>query len=223
MKIAIIVFPGTNCDAETHHAIQDVLGVSAEYVWHDAVTLDGFDAIILPGGFSYGDYVRCGAVAGLCGVIPAVKAAALAGVPVLGIGNGFQILTEIGLLPGGFLQNASTKFVCGMASLTVENNATMFTNTYDAGETISVPVAHGFGNYYADAATIETLKAQGRIVFTYQNNPNGSAANIAGIVNERGNVLGMMPHPERAVDLLVGSADGAGVFRAVFAAWREKQ
>ncbi|MCL2828305.1 MAG: phosphoribosylformylglycinamidine synthase subunit PurQ [Oscillospiraceae bacterium] len=220
MKFAVVVFPGSTGDADMAHAIRDVLGCDADYVRHDGSTLDGFDAIVLPGGFSYGDYLRCGALAGVSAIIPAIKAAADASKPILGVGNGFQILTEIGLLPGALIRNRDTKFICGPAVLTVENADIGFTNKYNPRETITLPIAHGWGSYYADENTLATLKANNRIVFTYQDNPDGSAENIAGIVSEGGNVLGMMPHPERAVERLLGSDDGLRLFQSILQTWR---
>ena len=221
MKCAVLVFPGSTCDTDLYHALRDTLGCAVELVWHDTKSLAGFDAIAVPGGFSYGDYIRCGAVAALSDCIPALKEAAAAGVPILGIGNGFQILTEIGLLPGAFLRNQDMEFICDTVQLTVENNSTRFTGAYEQGETITLPIAHHTGRYYADEKTLQTLRAQNRIVFTYQDNPNGSLADIAGILNESGNVLGMMPHPERAVECLLGSEDGRGLFQSILNAWRE--
>ena len=221
MKFAVIVFPGSNCDVDMYHAIKDELGEEVEYVWHDATNLDEFDGILLPGGFSYGDYLRSGAIAGFANVMEAVKKAAYEGKPVFGVCNGFQILTEAGLLPGTLRRNEKLKFLCGQVELVVENNETMFTTGYEKGQLITVPIAHGEGNYYCDQETYESLKANNQIVFRYQNNPNGSLDDIAGIVNEKGNVLGMMPHPERAVDTLLGSADGLQLFRSIVRNWRE--
>jgi len=220
MKFAVIVFPGSNCDVDMYHAIKDELGQDVEYVWHDETSLDGFDAVLLPGGFSYGDYLRCGAIAGMSNVIPALKKANEAGKPILGVCNGFQILTETGLLPGALLRNNNIKFVCKTVNLRVENNGTIFTGMYEKGETVRIPVAHGEGNYYCDEATLTGLRENGQIVFTYGENPNGSLDDIAGITNERGNVLGMMPHPERAVDALLGSDDGLRLFKSILQIWR---
>lgn len=221
MKFAVIVFPGSNCDIDMLHAVTDELGEEAEYVWHNATSLEGFDAILLPGGFSYGDYLRTGALARFSAVMKEVVKAAERGVPILGVCNGFQILLEAGLLPGAMRRNESLKFICKSTPLRVENAATMFTNGYQEGEVIAIPVAHGEGNYYCDEETLERLRENKQIVFTYADNPNGSLANIAGIVNEAGNVLGMMPHPERAVDLLLGGADGIKVFQSIVKQWRE--
>jgi len=221
VKFAVIVFPGSNCDVDMFHAIQDELGEQVEYVWHDEESLEQFDGILLPGGFSYGDYLRTGAIARFSNVMKEVVKAANAGKPVLGVCNGFQILLEAGLLTGAMRRNASLSFLCKPVELKVENNQSMFTAGYQQGQTISIPIAHGEGNYYCDEETLEKLKANNQIVFTYQHNPNGSLADIAGIVNEKGNVLGMMPHPERAVDDLLGSADGLKLFQSVVKHWRE--
>jgi phosphoribosylformylglycinamidine synthase len=204
-----------------YHAIKDELGEQVEYVWHDSENLAEFDGILLPGGFSYGDYLRTGAIARFSNVMNEVIKAAEAGKPVLGVCNGFQILLEAGLLPGAMKRNESLHFICRPVELKVENNKTMFTGEYNEGEIITIPVAHGEGNYYCDEETFQKLKENNQIVFTYENNPNGSLANIAGIVNEKGNVLGMMPHPERAVDELLGGADGLKLFRSIVKHWRE--
>ena len=221
MKFAVLVFPGSNCDIDMYHAIKDELGEEVEYVWHDTKDLSSYDGILLPGGFSYGDYLRCGAIAQFSNVMNEVKKAAEAGKPVLGICNGFQILTEAGLLPGALLRNKNLKFMCRTAELTVQNADTMFTNSYKHGDVLQVPIAHGEGNYTCDAQTLASLKANNQIVFTYNDNPNGSVENIAGIINERGNVLGMMPHPERAVHELIGGTDGLALFKSIVKQWRE--
>jgi phosphoribosylformylglycinamidine synthase subunit PurQ / glutaminase len=222
VKFAVIVFPGSNCDIDMYHAVKDELGEEAEYVWHDAENLENYDAVLLPGGFSYGDYLRSGAIAQFSNVMKEVVKAAEAGKPVLGVCNGFQILLEAGLLPGAMRRNDSLKFICKQVKLKVENNETMFSSGYGKGEVITIPVAHGEGNYYCDEATLAALKANNQIVFTYEGeNPNGSLENIAGIINERGNVLGMMPHPERAVDELLGGADGLKLFKSILKQWRE--
>jgi phosphoribosylformylglycinamidine synthase len=205
-----------------YHAIKDELGEEVEYVWHTATDLSGFDGILVPGGFSYGDYLRCGAMANQSNIMAELKKAADAGKPVLGVCNGFQILTEAGLLPGALLRNKNLKFMCRTIQLKVENNNTLFTNQYEQGQMINIPIAHGEGNYYCDEETLQQLKDNNQIVFTYSGeNPNGSLEDIAGIINERGNVLGMMPHPERAVDALVGGADGLAVFKSIVKQWRE--
>ncbi|MEB6549837.1 phosphoribosylformylglycinamidine synthase subunit PurQ [Heyndrickxia sporothermodurans] len=221
MRFAVIVFPGSNCDVDMFHAIKDELGEEVEYVWHDSENLDSFDGILLPGGFSYGDYLRSGAIARFSNVMKQVVKEAEAGKPVLGVCNGFQILLESGLLPGAMRQNESLQFICQTVQLKVENNNTMFTSQYNQDEVIRIPIAHGEGNYYCDADTLKRLTDNNQIVFTYDNNPNGSVANIAGITNARGNVLGMMPHPERAVDDLLGSADGLKLFQSIVKNWRE--
>ncbi|MEK4085499.1 phosphoribosylformylglycinamidine synthase subunit PurQ [Psychrobacillus sp. FSL K6-1415] len=222
MKFAIIVFPGSNCDLDMYHAIKDELGEEVEYVWHDAKDLSSFDGILLPGGFSYGDYLRCGAMANQSNVMSEVVKAAEAGKPVLGICNGFQVLTEAGLLPGALLRNKNLKFMCRTVDLKVVNNETQFTTVYEKDEIIQIPIAHGEGNYYCDEETLARLKANNQIVFKYASEgPNGSIEDIAGIVNEKGNVLGMMPHPERAVNELIGGSDGLALFKSIVKQWRE--
>jgi len=222
VKFAVIVFPGSNCDIDMLHAIKDELGEEVEYVWHTAESLDEYDGILLPGGFSYGDYLRCGAIARFSNVMKEVVKAAKAGKPVLGVCNGFQILLEAGLLPGAMKRNESLKFICRPTKLRVENNQTMFSNMYGKDEIITIPIAHGEGNYYCDEETLTQLKKNNQIVFTYEEiNPNGSLENIAGVTNEQGNVLGMMPHPERAVDELLGGADGLKLFQSIVKQWRE--
>lgn len=222
MKFAVLVFPGSNCDLDMYHAIKDELGEEVEYVWHDATDLSGYDGILLPGGFSYGDYLRCGAIARFSNVMAEVVKAAEAGKTVLGVCNGFQILTEVGLLPGALLRNKNLKFMCRKVNLKVANNNTLFTNQYDQDEVIQIPIAHGEGNYYCDGETLQKLKDNNQIVFTYEGeNPNGSIENIAGVINEKGNVLGMMPHPERAVNELIGGADGLALFKSIVKQWRE--
>ncbi|CAM5217408.1 Phosphoribosylformylglycinamidine synthase subunit PurQ OS=Ureibacillus acetophenoni OX=614649 GN=purQ PE=3 SV=1 [Ureibacillus acetophenoni] len=222
MKFAVLVFPGSNCDIDMYHAIKDELGEEVEYVWHSATDLSKFDGILVPGGFSYGDYLRCGAMANQSNVMAEVKKAAAEGKPVLGVCNGFQILTEAGLLPGALLRNKNLKFMCRTVQLKVENTNTLFTNQYEQGEIINIPIAHGEGNYFCDEETLANLKANNQIVFTYSGeNPNGSLEDIAGIINERGNVLGMMPHPERAANDLLGSSDGLKLFKSIVKQWRE--
>lgn len=221
MKFACVVFPGSNCDVDMFHAIKDELGEEVEYVWHDTTSLDSYDAILLPGGFSFGDYLRSGAIARFSNVMNEVIKAAELGKPILGVCNGFQILLEAGLLPGAMRRNKDLKFICKPVELVVENNDTMFSAGYEVGEVISIPVAHGEGNYYCDEQTLQSLVENKQIVFTYNENINGSLENIAGIVNKKGNVLGMMPHPERAVDSLLGSADGLKLFQSMLKQWRE--
>ena len=223
MKFAVLVFPGSNCDIDMYHAIKDELGEEVEYVWHTENSLEGFDGALVPGGFSYGDYLRCGAMANQSNIMGALKEFAAQGKPVLGVCNGFQILTEAGLLPGALIRNKNLKFMCRTVQLKVENNNTLFTNQYEAGEVINIPIAHGEGNYYCDEETLASLKANNQIAFTYAgDNPNGSLADIAGIVNEQGNVLGMMPHPERAANEIVGGADGLKLFKSIVKQWREQ-
>ena len=223
MKFAVLVFPGSNCDIDMYHAIKDELGEEVEYVWHDATDLSEFDGILVPGGFSYGDYLRCGAMANQSNVMVEVKKAAAEGKPVLGVCNGFQILTEAGLLPGALLRNVNLKFMCRTVQLKVENNNTLFTNQYEQGQIINIPIAHGEGNYFCDEETLANLKANNQIVFTYSGeNPNGSLEDIAGIINEQGNVLGMMPHPERAANEILGSSDGLALFKSIVKQWREQ-
>ena len=221
MKFAVIVFPGSNCDSDMFHAIHDELGEEVSYVFHDELNLEAFDAVLLPGGFSYGDYLRSGAISRFSPIMGAVKKAADEGKPVLGVCNGFQVLLEAGLLPGAMLRNADLAFICKPVNLRVERADTLFTKEYEAGETVSIPVAHGDGNYYCSDEDYAELKSNHRIIFTYKDDINGSRGNIAGIINESGNVLGMMPHPERAVDELLGSDDGLKLFRSIVATWRE--
>ncbi|MDM5373563.1 phosphoribosylformylglycinamidine synthase subunit PurQ [Bacillus cereus] len=221
MKFAVIVFPGSNCDVDMFHAIKDELGEEVDYVWHDTENLDEYDAILLPGGFSYGDYLRCGAISRFANAMKAVQKAAEQGKPILGVCNGFQILVESGLLPGALMRNENLKFMCRTVQLRVENNETMFTSQYGKDEVINIPIAHGEGNYYCDEATLKQLEENNQIAFRYVKNPNGSVSDIAGIVNEKGNVLGMMPHPERAVDELLGGAEGLKVFQSILKQWRE--
>lgn len=216
MKTAVIQFPGSNCDADALHAAQLLLDKDAVLVWHTETQLpEGTELVFLPGGFSYGDHLRSGAIAARSPIMNAVKAHAEAGGFVLGVCNGFQVLTESGLLPGALSRNRDLHFMCKPVHLRVENNATAFSRAYAEGQVIEIPIAHGEGNYYADPATIAKLEGEGRVVFRYIDNPNGSLNDIAGIINERGNVLGMMPHPERAIELLLGSEDGRGVFKSL--------
>lgn len=223
MRVAVIVFPGSNADIDLYNAVEDVMGVPVDYVWHSDTDLSQYDAILLPGGFSYGDYLRCGAVAGFSPVMEQVVKAAEEGKLVMGICNGFQILTEVGLLPGALLRNRTLKFRCTLSGLRVENNDTPFTRDYAAGEEIKIPIAHGEGNYYCDEETLGKLKAGNQIVFRYHGeNPNGSLEDIAGICNEKGNVLGMMPHPERAVHTWMTSDDGRRMFTSILKTWRER-
>jgi phosphoribosylformylglycinamidine synthase subunit PurQ / glutaminase len=224
MKFAVLVFPGSNCDIDCFKAVEDTIGQSVDYVWHTADDLSKYDCILVPGGFSYGDYLRCGAIAQFTNVMKAVVKAAEEGKYVLGICNGFQVLTEAKLLPGALLRNKSMKFRCHPAILRVENNETAFTKEFSKGELINIPIAHGEGNYYCDDVTLQELKANNQIVFRYEagNNPNGSVDDIAGISNKAGNVVGMMPHPERAIHKLLGSEDGKRMFTSILNTWREK-
>ncbi|EMF0127617.1 phosphoribosylformylglycinamidine synthase subunit PurQ [Enterococcus hirae] len=214
MKFAVIVFPGSNCDADMLWAIRDIVGVESEYVRYDETSLQGYDGVLLPGGFSYGDYLRCGAIARFSAIMKEVVRFAEEGKPVFGTCNGFQILTEAGLLPGVLRKNDSLRFICKTVPLKV-NNQTAFTSEYETDEIIQLPVAHGEGNYFCDDQTLQELKANNQIVFTYAENINGSVANIAGITNKAGNVLGMMPHPERAMEALLGSEDGKRFFASM--------
>lgn len=216
MKFAVIVFPGSNCDMDMLWAVKDIMGAEAEFVRHDAESLAGFDGVLLPGGFSYGDYLRCGAIARFSNIMSEVVRFAEEGKPVFGTCNGFQVLTEAGLLPGALRKNDTLKFICRTVPLRVVNNQTKFTSEYEANEIIQIPVAHNEGNYYCDEATLAELKANHQIVFTYDGeNINGSVASIAGITNKQGNVLGMMPHPERAMERLLGSEDGKKFFASI--------
>lgn len=216
MKFAVIVFPGSNCDMDMYWAMKEIMGADCEYVRYDADSLAGFDGVLLPGGFSYGDYLRCGAIARFANIMNEVVRFAEEGKPVFGTCNGFQILTEAGLLPGTLRRNDSLKFISKITPLKVVNNQTNFTSEYEKDEVIQIPVAHGEGNYYCDEETLAELKANDQIVFTYEgDNINGSVENIAGIINKEGNVLGMMPHPERAVEALLGSEDGKKFFASI--------
>ncbi|MXO74926.1 phosphoribosylformylglycinamidine synthase subunit PurQ [Altererythrobacter aerius] len=212
---AVITFPGSNCDRDMAVALENVSGVPALRVWHGEADLpEALDFIALPGGFSYGDYLRCGAIASRSPVMRSVIAAADRGVPVLGVCNGFQVLTEAGLLPGALMRNAELHFTCRTVPLTVENTQSLFTSGYDAGSTIMLPVAHHDGNYFADDATLDRLEGDGRVAFRYCGAVNGSQRGIAGILNDAGNVLGMMPHPERAVEPELGGTDGRILFES---------
>ena len=216
MKTAVIVFPGSNCDRDIAVALEHVTGRKAAMVWHrDTELPEGVDFIALPGGFSYGDYLRSGAMAARSPIMRAVTDAAGRGVPVIGICNGFQVLTEAGLLPGALMRNAGLNFVCRAVPLKVENSQSLFTSAYDAGEEVSFPVAHHDGNYQADAATLDRLEGEGRVAFRYLDEVNGSARRIAGILNDTGNVLGLMPHPERVVEPAHGGTDGRRLFEGL--------
>jgi phosphoribosylformylglycinamidine synthase I len=224
MKVGVVTFPGSNGDYDCYKAVQEGLGAEAVFLWHKDHELQGVDAILLPGGFSYGDYLRAGAIASLSPIMREVRAFAEAGGPVVGICNGFQILCESGLLPGALIRNRTLKFISRPSLVRVENAETLFTTAYRRGEVLRIPVAHGEGCYVAGPEVVEELERSGRVAFRYvdaggnatpEANLNGSVNSIAGIVNERGNVLGMMPHPERAVSPLLGPADGLGVFRSL--------
>ena len=216
MKIAVIVFPGSNCDIDLYEALKTVCGADVDYVDHQQTSLAGYDAVMLPGGFSYGDYLRAGAIARFTKIMPEVKRLADEGKPVFGTCNGFQILTEAGLLPGALKKNDSQNFVCKTTPLEVVNNQTIFTSQYQEHERINLPIAHADGSYFADQATLDELEANHQVVFRYaEENPNGSLNNIAGICNRAGNVLGMMPHPERAVEAILGNTDGLRVFKSL--------
>jgi phosphoribosylformylglycinamidine synthase len=216
MNSAVIVFPGSNCDRDVAVALEQVTGRKPAMVWHkDSDLPDGTDFIALPGGFSYGDYLRSGAMAARSPIMRAVADAAGQGVPVIGICNGFQVLTEAGLLPGALMRNAGLSFVCRPVSLRVENSQSLFTCGYEAGETVHFPVAHHDGNYQADEATLDRLEDQARVAFRYQEEVNGSARGIAGILNDTGNVLGLMPHPERAIEPAHGGSDGRRLFESL--------
>lgn len=224
MKFGVVVFPGSNCDADCYHVIKDVLEQPVDYIWHQEKEIKGYDALILPGGFSYGDYLRTGAIARFSPVMPAVMEFADQGGLIIGICNGFQILLEAGLLPGAMLRNRSLTFICKPVWLKVKNEATPFTNQLQKGEVLQIPIAHGEGNYFCDPSTLQSLKDNNQILFTYCgpngeeediHNPNGSLANIAGIRNRKGNVLGMMPHPERCSEEVLGGIDGLKIFASM--------
>jgi phosphoribosylformylglycinamidine synthase subunit PurQ / glutaminase len=227
MKIAVVQFPGSNCDQDCLRALTDGLRVPAEYVWHKETSLSGFDAVVLPGGFSYGDYLRCGAIARFSPIMKSVVAVAAEGMPIIGVCNGFQILCEAGLLPGALIRNESLRFVCQPVFLRVETEDTPFTMKIKTGTVLRMPVAHGEGSYFADRGTIADLETKSRVVFRYvdqlgnesaESNPNGSLRNIAGICNEGRNVVGMMPHPDRAWDRNLGSEDGKLIFGSLIEA-----
>jgi phosphoribosylformylglycinamidine synthase I len=226
LTFGVVVFPGSNCDHDAYYAVKKILGQNAVFLWHKEADLKGVDVVILPGGFSYGDYLRCGAIARFSPVMREVVRFANDGGTVIGICNGFQILLEAGLLPGVLLRNSSLRFVCKYVHLKVENSETRFTNQCGAGDVLAIPVAHGDGNYFTDPEALRRLEENGQVVFRYctpdgrvtaEANPNGAMANIAGIVNERGNVLGMMPHPERASDPLLRHTDGQKIFQSILA------
>ncbi len=216
MKTAVVVFPGSNCDRDIAVALESVTGVKPAMVWHADTDLpDGIGLVAVPGGFSYGDYLRSGAIAARSPIMQAVVAAAGKGLPVLGICNGFQVLTEAGLLPGALMRNEGLNFVCRDVALTVEHADSTFTSRYAAGERIIVPVAHHDGNYFADAETLDRVEGEGRVAFRYAEGVNGSARSIAGLINDAGNVLGMMPHPERRIEAAHGGTDGRRLFEGL--------
>ena len=230
IKFAVVVFPGSNCDHDSYHAATAVLGQQAECLWHKDTSLKGADVVILPGGFAHGDYLRTGAIARFSPIMPAVVDFAKAGGPVLGICNGFQVLLESGLLPGAMLRNRDVRFHCEQVHIRVERADTPFTGDYQKGQVLSIPVAHGEGNYFCDEATTAELETQNRVIFRYcdssgaitdESNPNGSINNIAGITNREGNVLGMMPHPERASESALGCKDGRDLFLSLAESLRE--
>lgn len=226
MKFGVLVFPGSNCDHDTYHVIADLAGQPATFLWHDSPSLENCDAILVPGGFAYGDYLRTGAIARFSPVMQSVKKFAADGGLVLGICNGFQILCEAGLLPGVLMRNAQRRFLCKMQHVRVENAQTPFTRRYAPGQVVKFAIAHGEGNFVADDETIERIEAEGRVAFRYSDaegrvgeatNPNGSTRSIAGVFNERFNVLGLMPHPENLIDPLVGGVDGRALFASLAA------
>jgi phosphoribosylformylglycinamidine synthase I len=215
MKVGVIVFPGSNCDHDAWYAINENLHSKADFIWHDSHDLGDVDAVLLPGGFSYGDYLRCGAIARFSPVMEAIRKFASGGGLVLGICNGFQILVEAGLLPGALLRNQDLKFICRQVALRTETSDSPFTSKLHKGQILRMPIAHGEGRYFADKRTLDELEAEDRVVFRYVENPNGSLRSIAGILNRARNVLGMMPHPERACDPLMGSTDGLGIIDSI--------
>jgi phosphoribosylformylglycinamidine synthase len=216
LKAAVLVFPGSNCDRDCKTAVETTVGGKVEMVWHEESTLpSGLDLIVIPGGFSYGDYLRCGAMASLSPVMQAVKAEAERGVSVLGICNGFQILCEAGLLPGALLRNAALKYVCKPIELKIENRNTRFTNAYGNAQTVWMTQGNGDGNFFAEPDVLKQIEDNNQVVFRYVENPNGSVNDIAGIINKQGNVLGMMPHPDRAFENALGSSDGAPLFQSL--------
>jgi phosphoribosylformylglycinamidine synthase subunit PurQ / glutaminase len=230
MKFAVIVFPGSNCDHDCAHAVSDALGQDVQLIWHQETSLDGIDAVIVPGGFSYGDYLRTGAIAQFSPIMEAIKEFADKGGFVLGICNGFQILLEVGLLPGVMMRNRNLSFICEDVYVKVENAATPFTNACHSGQVLKLPIAHAEGNYYTDPVTLSSLQANAQVVFRYctaggkvtpEANPNGSLNNIAGIRNAVGNVLGLMPHPERCAESVLGNQDGLLIFQSMVKAFTE--
>jgi len=230
MKFGVVVFPGSNCDHDAYHVISKVIGQPVDFIWHHQTSLTGYDVVILPGGFSYGDYLRPGAIARFSPIMQVVKPFAASGGLVLGICNGFQILCESGLLPGALMRNRTLKFMCQFVHLRVESTDTPFTHLYEVGQVLQIPIAHADGNYYCDAETLDELQRENRIIFRYCDrqghltddaNPNGSLDNIAGICNRERNVLGLMPHPERASEEILGSSDGRTLFHSLAMALAE--
>ncbi len=232
MKFGVLVFPGSNCDHDTAHVLSEVAGQAVAMLWHESLSLEGADAILIPGGFAYGDYLRTGAIARFSPVMESVRRFADSGGPVLGICNGFQILCESGLLPGALLRNAGLRYVCRQVYLRTETDRSLFTNVLRKGQVLKIPIGHMEGNYYCDPATLTLLEREDRVAFRYCNaagtvtpesNPNGSLGNIAGILNEGRNVLGMMPHPDRSSEAQLGSADGFGIFESLVSALGQRQ
>ncbi|MCX8084847.1 MAG: phosphoribosylformylglycinamidine synthase subunit PurQ [Calditerrivibrio sp.] len=224
MKAGVVVFPGSNCDYDCYYVLKDIVGFDTDFIWHKDKKIKKYDLVVLPGGFSFGDYLRCGAIASKSPIMDAVVDFAEKGGFVIGICNGFQILTETGLLPGALMRNKNLKFICRNVSISVEHINTPFTYLYTVGEVLKIPIAHMDGNYYIDQKGLEELKENNQIIFRYcsesgvvdeESNPNGSVYNIAGIINKNGNVLGMMPHPERASERVLGSEDGIHIFRSI--------
>ena len=214
-KIAVIVFPGSNCDHDAYYVLNKVFGVDVGFVWHKETNLDDYDAVLIPGGFSYGDYLRTGAIARFSKIMDAIKLEAKKGKAIIGICNGFQILVESGLLPGALITNDTTNFISKSVKLKVFNNNSLFTELYKKNQIITMPIAHKQGNYFADSELLKQLEDNNQIAFKYLDNPNGSKLNIAGILNNKKNILGMMPHPERASEILLGSNDGLDIFQSI--------
>jgi len=215
MKFGVVIFPGSNCDHDCYYAIESVIGKPVEFIWHQDTSVKGIDAVILPGGFAYGDYLRTGALAKFSPVMKAIGEFASKGGLVYGICNGFQILTEAGLLPGALLRNVTMKYICKFVELRTETTNTPYTNLLRKGQILRIPIGHGDGNFYADAETLQGIEDNDQVVFRYVENPNGSLHDIAGIVNEKRNVLGMMPHPDRSSEAILGSADGKLIFESM--------
>jgi len=215
MKFGVVIFPGSNCDHDCYYAIESVIGKPVEFIWHQDTSVKGIDAVILPGGFAYGDYLRTGALAKFSPVMKAIGEFASKGGLVYGICNGFQILTEAGLLPGALLRNVTMKYICKFVELRTETTNTPYTNLLRKGQILRIPIGHGDGNFYADAETLQRIEDNDQVVFRYVENPNGSLHDIAGIVNEKRNVLGMMPHPDRSSEVILGSADGKLIFESM--------